>query len=348
MDESGQLSAPASEAATGASLSSEKIPAELQAALAAPITSPAGEDERGRLIDELAAIDPRAALEFIRTQLRGDRQAQTLASILSIWGKKNPAEAWAWVRTEMPTATHHFDTLLEVFGRDSTETAARYAAEFSKAHPEAAAEVHMAALLGVTHRGDFDGARAMVENNPSLDAETRATLNNFIAGQWGRYAPEDAVKWVLTLPEGPTRDQALVGLGESWSERDPAKATAFAVTLPAGPTRSLALRQAVAKWVMTDAAGARAWVVDTKRHDDFDQAVMSIATDPNLYNRQPGRALNWAATIFDDQLRDESINSILRNWYPADPAGATAFIQSSRDFTPEQRADLLRRLQTVK
>ena len=334
--------------AASASARGTKKPAQIQAVLALPVTNLAGEDERQRLIEDWAATEPRAALEFIRTKLQGDRQAQAFAAVLAIWGKNDPAAAWAWLSATMPEATHHFDTLLEVFGRESTATAARYAAEFSKARPDAAVEVHMAALLGITHRGDFEGARSMVENNPALDAETRATLNNFIAGQWGRYAPEAAVKWVMTLPEGPSREQALIGLGESWSERDPAGATAFAVTLPGGPTRALALRQSVAKWVMTDAAAARAWVVDTKRHDDFDHAVMSIATDPNLYNRQPGRALNWAATIFDDQLRDESINSILNNWYPVDPAGAKAFIESSRDFTPEQRADLLRRLQAVK
>jgi hypothetical protein len=322
----------------------KRTPAQIRAALSATPTNLAEEDERQRLIEEWAATEPRAALEFIRTQMQGDRQAQALAAVLAIWGKNNPDESWSWVRAEMPTATHHFDTLLEVFGRHSTETAARYAAEFAKAHPEAAVEVHLAAMLGITHRGDFEGARAMIANNPALTDEARANLSNFLAGQWSRYAPQDAAKWVMTLPEGPVREQALVGLSESWSERDPARATAFAVELPAGPTRALALRQAVAKWVMTDAAAARAWVVDTKRHDDFDQAVSSIATDPNLYNRQPGRALNWAATIFDDQLREQSMSAILHNWYPVDPAGATAFIQSSPDLTPDQRADLLRRL----
>lgn len=316
----------------------------LGAAAARPTGNLAEEEERQQAIERWAEVDPRAAIDFARSKLKGDRQAQATAAVLAIWGKNDPDAAWNWVSTEMPSATHHFDTLLEVFGRNSTELAGRYAAKFAAVHPEAALEVHLAALLGVTHRGDFVGARALAENS-ALDAASRATLNNFIAGQWARFAPEDAKAWVMTLPAGPQREQALVGLGESWSEVDPAAAASFAVSLPAGATRTLAMRQAIAKWVMTDPEAARAWVMNTHWHEDFDQAVGSIATDPNLVNRDPARALKWAGAIFDDALRSRSVGAILHNWYPADPAAATAYVQASPEFTPEQRADLLGRLQ---
>ncbi|HYP16394.1 MAG TPA: hypothetical protein VEQ65_04210 [Opitutus sp.] len=324
-----------------------KEPADIAAAVKQPPKSFAAEEERQRLIEQWAEKDPRAAIEFVRTQLRGDRQAQAMAAVLSIWAKNHPDAAWSWVSAEMPTATHHFDTMLEVFGRHSTETAARYAAQFAAEHPAAALEVHLAALLGVTHRGDFAGARTLVEGNRNLDPEVRANLHNFIAGQWARFAPEEALTWVKTLPAGPEREQALVGLGESWSDVDPAKATAFAVDLPSGPTRSLAMRQAIGKWVMTDPEAARAWVIQTERHEDFDQAVGTIATDVNLVNREPGRALKWASTIFDDTLRAQSVGAILFNWYPRDPAGAAAYVESSSDFTPEQRTEMLARLRSM-
>lgn len=318
--------------------------ARIAEAVARPAGSFAAEEERQRLIEQWAETDPRAAIDFVRTKLRGDRQAQAMAAVLAIWGKNQPDAAWSWVSAELPTATHHFDTLLEVFGRKSTETAARYAAQFAAEHPEAALEVHLAALLGVTHRGDFAGARALVDWNSTLTPEVRANLNNFIAGQWARFAPEEAVTWVLSLPPGPQRDQALIGLGESWSEVDPAKATAFAMDLPGGPTRALAMRQAIGKWVMTDPVAARAWVIKTDVHEDFDQAVGSIATDVNLVNREPGRALKWAETIFDETLRMQSVGAILFNWYPRDPAAATAYIESSPDLTPAQRQQLLQQL----
>jgi hypothetical protein len=323
----------------------ESTSARLAATAARAVGNLAAEEERQRAIEQWAELDPRAAMTFARTKLKGDRQAQATAAVLAIWGKKDPEAAWNWVGTEMPAATHHFDTLLETFGRQSTETAARFAARFAAEHPEAALEVHLAALLGITYRGDFAGARSLIESNPALDAATRGTLANFLAGQWARFAPQEASTWVMNLPAGLQRDQAMIGLGESWSEVDPAGAAAFAVGLPGGATRTLALRQAIAKWVMTEPDAARAWVLNTPWHQDFDNAVNSIATDPNLVNRDPSRALKWTEGIFDDSLRAQSAGVILFNWYAADPVGAVVYVKESPHFSPEQRAEMLARLQ---
>ena len=303
----------------------------------------ADDDARERAIEQWAETDPLAAITFVRAHLRGDRQGQALSAVLAIWGKNDPASAWHWVSTEMPTATYHFDTLLEAFGKQSTETAVRYAARYAAEHPEATTEVYLAALLGVTYRGDFAGARAVAENS-AFAPDVRAMLINFVAGQWGRFDPEAAAAWTMQLPEGPQRNQALIGLGESWSDVDPARAAVFAANLPGGEARTLALRQAIAKWVTTDAEAARAWVVQTDRHEDFDQAVGAIATDPNLVSRDPVRALRWAATIFDDQLRTQDISTILFNWYPSDPNGVARYLESAPDFSAAQKADLLARL----
>lgn len=316
--------------------------------VARPAGSFAAEDERQHRIEEWAALNPQGAISFVRSQLKGDRQAQAMAAVISIWGKADPAAAWSWVSREMPTATHHFDTLLEVFGRSSPETAGRYAASYSLAHPESTLEVHLAALMGIAYNGDFAAARSLVETNGALDPVIRGNLNNFIAGQWGQFAPEDAAVWVMNLPPGVQRDQALIGLGESWSEINPPRAADFAAQLPPGETRTLAMRQAISKWVESDPDAARNWVLKTDRHEDFDQAVQSIATQNNMMSREPARAMRWASGIFDDTLRVKSESTILFNWYPGDPAAATAYLQSSPDFTPEQRADLLKKMQPEK
>jgi len=50
------------------------------------VGSLAAEDERQHVLDQWAATDPRAALDFARTQLKGDRQAQAISSIITICG----------------------------------------------------------------------------------------------------------------------------------------------------------------------------------------------------------------------------------------------------------------------
>ncbi len=304
----------------------------------------AADDAREHAIEQWAETDPRAAIRFAQSELHGDRKAQAVSAALAVWGKNDPDGAWNWVATNQPGALYHFDTLLEVFGKQSTETAARFAAKLSSEHPEATVEANLAALLGITYRGDFAGARALVDGNGALNPEARGTLLNFVAGQWARFDPDAAAAWVATLPPGAVHDQALIGLGESWSDNDPARAAEFAAALPSGNSRTLAMRQAIGKWVIQDADAARAWVVQNDRHEDFDQAVGAIATDSNLVNRDPMRALRWAATIFDDGLRTKSVSEILFSWYPSDPGGVADYLGHTDLLTADQKQDLLSRL----
>jgi hypothetical protein len=148
----------------------------------------------------------------------------------------------------------------------------------------------------------------------------------------------------MSLPAGDERNQALIGLGESWSDVNPAQATEFAVSLPEGDTRTLALRQAISKWVVVDPVAARNWVLNTDRHEDFDQAVQAVATETNLMSRDPSRALLWADGIFDNTLRQQTQSTILFNWYASDPGAATDYIKSSTDFNSDQRNDILKKL----
>lgn len=315
------------------------------AGLAARSTgSLAAEDERQRLIEQWAEADPRGALEFARTRLKGDRRAQAISAALAIWGKNDPAAAWSWVATENPKATHLFDTLLEVYGKNSTELAGHYAAEYAAAHPEAALEVNLAALLGVTYRGDFAGALAYLDRNAAADPALRTNLNNFIAGQWARFAPAEAKAWVMSLPEGEQRRQALIGLGESWAELDPAGAAAFAAELPEGESRALAMRQAVTRWVQNDPDAARAWVLQTNQVQDFDAALEAVATQNNFMSREPAHAMAWASGIFDEGLRLKTMSTVMFNWYAIDRASAVAYLDTSPEFSPERRAELLQQL----
>ncbi len=315
-------------------------------AVARSTGSMAADDERERLLEQWAEVAPREALDFARSQLKGDRQAQAISAAISVWGKNDPEAAWKWVETEMPEATHHFDNLLEVFGKKSNELAVRFAGQYASAHPDAATEVNLAALLGISYRGDFDGARALIQANAGGNAEVRGVLNNFVAGQWARYAPTKALEWVMTLPSGAERDQAVVGLGESWSESDPAGAAAFAATLPEGESRSLAMRQAISKWVEAEPLVARKWVIQTDARQDFDSAVEAIATQNNFMYREPAKAMAWATGIFGDALRAKTMGVVLHNWYAQNPAAATAYLNSSSEFTPEKRAELLKQLST--
>jgi len=314
--------------------------------LHASVASLAQEEERQRLIEQWAETDPQAAINFALTQLRADRRAQAMAAILAFWGRNQPDAAWNWVAQNMPQATHHFDTLLEVFGKNSPALAARYAAQFAQQHPGTAVEVHLAALLGITHHGDFTGARAFIDGNPNLQPDERAVLFNFVAGQWARFAPAQAAVWVQGLPEGPLRNHALIGLGESWSDVDPAGAAAFAAQLPPGELRQLTLQQAISKWAVQDSPRANEWIVRNEPHADFDQAIAAMATGQEFIQQHLDLALGWADTIHREELRVESIGQIISNWFAHDQNAALNYLRTAANLPADKRTALLQQLES--
>lgn len=303
------------------------------------------EQERLKLLVALAATDPLGAIEYAKRNLKGDRLAQGMSGIATEWARRDPAAAWTWARSFGNDAAQAH-TVLEEIGHNDPATATRLAGEFARQQPDEAVAMCMTAMRAITFNGNYDAARKLATEMQLRSPEEQNMLVNFMAGQWARYEPEKAAQWVQSLPAGPAREQALIGLASSWADRDPPKAAEFAATLPPGESRSVAMRQAVANWVQSDPMAARKWVIESNQYQDFDAAVEAIATQNNFVSREPAHALVWATGIFDEKLRLKTMNTILFNWYSMDRNAATTYLQNSQEFTPEQRADLLQKLQS--
>src|SRR4029079_6074518 len=65
------------------------------------------EEERVRLIEQWAATAPEAAIDYVRQNLKGDRQASTLTKVITGWAKHAPAAAWAWARKQGTAQVRH-------------------------------------------------------------------------------------------------------------------------------------------------------------------------------------------------------------------------------------------------
>lgn len=304
------------------------------------IPSAATQDEQQRLLEALAAIDPQAAMAQAQA-LRGDPQAQAVSAVLAVWGEKDPDAAWNWVGSTHPDNIYQYDQLLEVFGRNNPEAAARYAMSLAGTRPELTQEVYLSALMGITHAGGYDTARQLVES-ANISSEDRATLVNYVAGAWASYEPQAAMQWVMAQ-SGELQSSALVGLGESWSNVDPQGAANFASKL-AGPQRQLLLQQSISKWLMDDPASATNWLAAAETHQDYDQAVHSVATLPNMMRDQAQTALAWSERIYDSNLRVTTLQQILAEMKMKDPAGAVSYARSAPNLSAAQRTQLINSL----
>jgi len=164
---------------------------------------------------------------------------------------------------------------------------------------------------------------------------------------WGTNEPEEASIWATRIHAGTLRDQALITLSTYWPDVDPASAVLFSAELPDGELRSAELSQAVIRWIASDPVTAQDWLLAADLRQDFDPVVSAIATDSTFAYQEPTFALLWATAISDDSLRIQSESAILRGLGPRAWATTLAYIQSSPNFTPEERSQLLQQLPII-
>lgn len=303
------------------------------------------EVDRLKLLQALAATDPKGALEYAKQNLKRDRLAQALSGIATEWAKHDPVGAWDWARSLGTDEVFHAHTVMEEISRGHPDQAALFVSEFARQQPQEAVAMSLTAMRGMTETGNFDGARKFAANVPLRTVEDQGVLLNFMAGQWARFEPEKTAQWVQSLPEGPLRNQALIGLGESWAEVDSPKAAEFAVHLPTGEQRQLALKQAISNWIVTAPTEASDWVDKLEPSPDLDQAVASVATMRALIEEKVEIALSWANSIYNEPLKVAALSEILSQWSTRDHAAAINYVKSLPSLAPESRQQLLKQLQ---
>ena len=309
-------------------------------------TAPCGrrEDERLRLLVGWAGTDPLGAIEYAKKNLKSDLLMQAMSGIATTWAKNDPAAAWSWARS-LTNNTSQAHTVLEEIGRNDPDMATRFTIDFARQNPDEAVTICITAMRAMTYNGNFDAARKLAMEMQLKSPDEQATLLNFMAGQWGRSEPEKAAQWAQTLPDGQARNQALIGLCASWAEKDPPNAADFAAQLPAGQVRQAALRQAIGNWIMTDPVAASTWITQFPPHEDFDQAVASVATMHYLEDGHVDVALSWAGIIVNDSLRTAALNEIVSTWATRDRTAALKYAQSAPGLSTEARDQLVHQLQ---
>jgi len=302
------------------------------------------EDERLRIIEQWAATAPEAALDYVRQNLRGDRQLQGISKVVTIWARRAPAPAWQWIRKQGAGDGQTARLVMEEIAKSSPAVGARFALDFARQEPQEASAMAMAAIRGMTFEGSFDTAHRFVADLRLPSTDDQVAVNNYLAAQWARHDPDQALAWARSLPEGTVRDQVMVGVGESWAQSDPARAAVTADQLPAGQARQVALRQAVSQWSLSDPGAANEWVSHAQPSPDFDQVVASLATQRSMMQQHTDMALNWATAIGDPSLKLSTLREVVSDWATRDRNATLDYIQSSRKLSEDTRAALLAHL----
>lgn len=178
------------------------------------------------------------------------------------------------------------------------------------------------AILGWWQK-DAAAAEAYVASH--LNARSDWQMASNLASAIFTADPQRAVEWVNQLPSAEARSQADSSIAHQLAWTDPKGAADWAMSLPED-VRSSVLSSAVSTWAQTNPAAAAEWL-GALNGPVRDRAINSYIGAVSY--RDPANALSWANAISDPQMRDSSVDRVVRSWMQRDPQQASAWLQAS-------------------
>jgi hypothetical protein len=135
---------------------------------------------------------------------------------------------------------------------------------------------------------------------------------------------EGAANWLNSLPPGDARDNAERRVASMWAQKNPSSAAHWLATLPEGEQTNV-VSIIANNWVNTNWTDASRWLA-TLTGDVRDQAVTAAV---NRDNSTPVESLSLALWIKSDQMRNDTIETVIRNWAATDAQAAETWVKGS-------------------
>jgi len=145
---------------------------------------------------------------------------------------------------------------------------------------------------------------------------------------------DDATDWMSHMPAGAPRIEAEMTFASLWAAKDPRSAANWLATLPANEQTNV-ISTIASNWVETNWPEASRWIA-TLTGDLRDEA---LAAAVNREKATPGDSLSLALSIGKEEMRNNVIESIIRNWAATDPNAADTWVKAG-PFSNEQRDHL--------
>ncbi|HEX8372368.1 MAG TPA: hypothetical protein VF585_06290 [Chthoniobacterales bacterium] len=138
------------------------------------------------------------------------------------------------------------------------------------------------------------------------------------------------------------RDEAVAAIADGWSRSEPEKALAWLVKLPDGGGRGDALGRAVSNWANDHPEAVSAWLNKVPVGKSRDSMVGSFADA--LVSSEPLTAARWASSVSDEQQRRFTLENVLSQWSQKDKAAANQWLAGQTQFTESDRKSFRQRI----
>lgn len=332
--------------------------------LAGELTAQYGRDRAWRwIVQATAETEPQATIHAIEQLPIGRLQAELFGETARFWSRKDPYSALAWANA-LPAGEGQGRAMESVFSGWSdvdVKSAAGEAAglpigpvknaalravarRYAAADPYGAIwwmqsmapgneqkEVWQAMSRGgfadyFKNQSPAAGLGAATQLMNSLkDDEQKQFVAALVAGLVGRASPDQVRAWVVQLPEGSARNDAIKSLLSVWSDTNPADATAFALENLRGRERGEYLERIVGRWAYFDSTA----VLEFARNlpDDAERQQMMRGVLGALSRVNPAQAAGLINELPVGKPRDDAAGQILQSWANVDPQAATAWLE---------------------
>ena len=311
-----------------------------------PIAALAHTDTMGRggffmkpaVLQSWASTDPEGAAQFMAANpnefrgMGGGRGTGAAGTIATEWARQDPEAALAWAKG------------LE--GGESTGAIANVIKQVASQDPVAALamaegldkDAKLAAYRSIAPEWAKEDWSAMESWARGLPADQRdAALAEGARGLAQRDPVEAAAK-LLTITEGAARDRVFDDVIESYAQQDPLGAMNFLLANGSESVQQDAMREAMGPLARTNSTAALDVITSMDDNAVRDRAVSSYVYNAN--NANPQETVTLAATIGDDDRREQMVETAAERWFREDEAAAEAYFNDSNLVSAEVLAEI--------
>jgi hypothetical protein len=336
-------------------------PAKAQARIGELPEGPFRQRATKALAMQMAADDPKAALEFARGNLPdGKSRKDAMAAAIDGLAQRSPQEAVSLVST-LPEGQERSDAILAACrtlseiepsaatsllallpdGQDKTDAAMNLAFGMAAQDPEAAkawarglpeGRTRTDALLVVTDSlMETDPAAAASWASSLADADGRARIEERIANQWAQRDPEAALAWLGKISDPEVKSRALASAVEALAYTDPKRGLELALAEGATDPQRLhtAIGGLVKQWSECNLGEAIAQA-DQLKSVELQTSFVSHLLE-SVSGRDPREAAELLTRFGNVPLHLDTVGNVVMNWARQDPASTADWVHGFTD-----------------
>jgi hypothetical protein len=210
----------------------------------------------------MASRDPKAALDYVATQVPEKDQNDSYSRVFQRWMGEDRDESFKWLATQSPE--RQIASLNETRWQMRDWSYEEFDKRATGLDPKAAQKLWYSGLEGAADREPEKALTYL----PKVSEADRPNAYATIARGWTKDDPAAASVWVDQLPPGREKDRAISGMASQLSDREPDSSTIWAATIADEKERTTAIQSSAAKWLKRDRPTAEAWIQESTVLDD--------------------------------------------------------------------------------